>query len=242
MTSNSASYQPFVVTVDIDSEVLLSDTSWLTLDSVMAALLVQSGMDPETAARELPLGKKDGVWQASAAFFDRTGPHTLAVFKNGLSVGDLVSGDFVITGKRGNDLTMGSVLTNKGPYQTRISTYDGMSPNQVVWYGFGDINDTKSILQDLRYIGKKHHQGYGRLKGPPKVLEVEEDVSCVITSDISTTIDLFPMRQIPAWIWQKWGHGLHGQLTAFTIPTLPYFNGTPEFCVVPPNRKTFWAS
>ena len=118
-------------------------------------------------------------------------------------------------------------LYNKqsGKYKSWMESYVKKNVDEVVYYTNGDFDVICSLLEDLRYLGKKASLGYGKVS-KVRVEEINEDMSLVYNNKA--------MRPLPAI--EKYS-GLDDKSKALYNLTHPYWErGNEEICIMPERR------
>lgn len=207
----------FKVKVSLATPVIAS--GWLTLDSILAALIYRKTGSIEAAHRDIPLMNTDGLWHGSAAIFSIP-LFGETVIKRGFSMWDLES-DMWLT----KPTVRRSVDQKTGPYKASVNHYKTINAPSLSWLGSGDLGAVEALLQGLDSVGKKTGSGYGKISGI-ELIDVGED--------FSIAIDERPMRQVPIEIWRSMGHG-EPEYTRIETWKPAYFEGEAVECAVPPS-------
>lgn len=228
---------PFAVTACLETGVVLSDSAYLTLDALLAAMIfVATDGDVSRAHGDIPLRRTGAVWCGSAAFLDAVARTSFSpAFKSSLSPREeMWLPPNVWQGKVAKKPRLGRVDQKRGRYNATMDQYVAIHADTATWYGRGDLAAVRELLADLRSIGKKFRQGWGRVSRV-EVVEADDDRSLEYVDDAGTR---HPMRPIPV---TQWGDP-SGCLVRGVVPDPPYFDATREVvCVVPSSRVAPWA-
>lgn len=242
----------FSVQVMLRSPIVLHPDSYLTLDSVLAAMIYQRTESLERGHADIPLDRlPSGTWHGSAAFLESAIRQQPAEFKNSIELREQARENFVppektvkgrvtpyIDLKRGrwNAAARKSGRPNKTHYMATMDTYIAFDTETLYWYGRGDIDAIRDLLSDLHHIGKKRHQGYGQIAS---IDVTPEDIDASLHFEHGGQIH--SMRPIPVEIWTRdLGLTLESMPIAMAAAIPPYFTAPRIPCVVPPSRERPW--
>jgi CRISPR type IV-associated protein Csf3 len=242
-------HTPFGVTMALKTPVILTAGSWLTLDALLGAQIYAQTQCVERAHSEIPLAHstwglaEDGmaarVWHGSAMFLSQINHPGKASFKRSMDMRDLFSAPAVVMGSGRNASKPAKnqqIDQLREPYAAMVSHYPTLTTDDVRWFGCGDIDVVRDLLEGVRFVGKKHHQGYGEV-ATCVVDEIGEDWSIARTYRDKLRV----MRPIPvdAWAALQQGHP-SDPMVAMAASEPPYFDATKRRCMVPHTRLAFW--
>ena len=177
---------PFLIEAKLDSPLIITDDAYLTLDSLLSASLQMIGGPKQ----DLPLDQTAGIYHASAAILVGDSPITgQAPF-----VSRITNRDCEIPNL--HPWTNGKVKKPKKtlhlksfPNAARIDKYPLYQYPKVIWFGKGDLDQTRHLLSCLPGVGKRCNSGFG---------QVAEFNATQITTDFSLKLpDSSPARPIP---------------------------------------------
>lgn len=178
------SEQRFVIRAELRTPILIREGE-LTLDSVLAAVVFARTGDLEQAHNALPLTRSEEVWHASSAFLESPSPYSVMLTAALHATHDLNPAQ--IAKSRGGNLPRLSEKRRRefGNVQNLVTGYIATA---VWWFGQGDIEGVRDLLQDVRHVGKKHTAGYGLLDN----VELETASVDGVTDSLG-----YPMRPVP---------------------------------------------
>lgn len=232
--------QNFSVMINLATPIVVTPLSYLMLDALLAARIYALTGDVERAHSEIPLDKEAGLWCGSAMFLSDLNRPISVPFKRGLNLRDALDPLYVAMGAGRNSSKPKNnqiIDTVRGPYANLIEEYQGYEANYVVWFGRGDINAVENLLKEVRFVGKKHHQGYGSVATRNGLIIEEEDENNSIVGNFGGK--KFPMRPIPI---KTWDESVPYTFDADVCFQPPYFNPRNAVrCVVPHTKAQFWA-
>jgi CRISPR type IV-associated protein Csf3 len=235
-----ATNQPFYVNVGLQTPVVLGQRAYLTLDSVLAALIYADTGDVEAAHRDIPLARTDAVWHGSAAFFDSIMHRsTQPAFKRSIEPREEMWAPAYQTGtgRNSNKPRPQRVDTQRGKYKSDMDHYTGIAASTLRWFGCGDIAAVRDLLDGLRFVGKKSRHGWGQV-ARIDIDEATEDLSLLHAQGAEAQ----PMRPIPVVLWEQMGQSSQGLLQRTAPVAPPYFDeASSTRCVVPSSRTVPWA-
>lgn len=239
---------PFSVTMTLKTPIILMPGAWLTLDALLASQLFVRTQSVEAAHAEIPLmhseaqnaaGKPLRIWHGSAAFVSHINNPGVAPFKRSVEMRELFHAPYVVMGT-GRNADKAAKLQQmdqiRGPYQSLTSAYGTFASEDVRWFGCGDIEAVRDLLDGVQFVGKKHRQGYGQVAGCA-VEEMEEDGSLMLRYRGKPHV----MRPVPVQAWQSLGLPDPAQATVEVAASEPpYFESHRERCLVPHTRLAFF--
>lgn len=231
--------QSFAVQADLATPIILSPETYLTLDSLLAAMIFEETGEADAALRDIPLQKTAGIWHGSAAFLTSVVNPFRAPFKRGVEPLEemWIPAYQTGTGENSDKVIVKRIDKVRKKYQTLTGEYEAQAASGVLWFGCGDIVRVESIISGLSHVGKKARQGYGQISGV-SVEEMDEDWSLSIPFKGRT----YPMRPIPLPVWETHlHHPLHDELLLVRATSRPpYFCGQKDRCAVPHSHLQFW--
>lgn len=234
----SATSTPFCVTALLDTPLVLSADSFLTLDALLAAAVFKRTHDVEAAHGGVPLSTTCGIFHGSAAFVRNPLRRSRPGFKRGFQpVEEMWIQKLAYqtgTGKNSDKplARQGRIDTQRASgHKSSTDEFMAYDTNQVIWMGCGNVDAVQDLLTEIAFIGKKSRQGYGQV-AEFIVDEVDLDESLWSVRHGAAR----PTRPIPLPIWRDAGHTDHGLITRPCAARLPYFGAQPEMCVVPMSR------
>lgn len=232
---------PFSVSVGLKTPIILSQSTYLTLDSVLAALIFAATGDLHAAHQDIPLQRTGQVWHGSAALIDSALHRTdLPAFKRGISPLEEMWAPAYQTGTGRNSATpvRKRVDTVREKYKTEMDQYSAIVASTLTWAGCGDVQTVRSVLAELRFVGKKSRQGWGQVDRI-EIEEADEDLSLAYQGAGAA----LPLRPVPVDLWESLGHSIAGLLQIDAQVCPPYFDPASRCrCVVPASRTAPWAT
>lgn len=234
----------FSVQMHLVTPIILQPHAYLTLDALLAARIYADTQSVERAHTDIPLAQENGVWCGSAVFLSDKNRPVDAPFKAGLSLREAVDPLYRVMGNGRNANTEKKnpcIDTVRGPYANTINLeYEAYEVTDVTWYGRGDMEAVARLLSDVRFIGKKHHQGYGQVAPRNGIILDEMDENYALRMPVQTRS--YPMRPIPVTVWEAMGEARHPyHFDAIVSSQPPYFDTTHAVrCMVPHTRICFW--
>lgn len=172
----------FILEAKLSTPFIRMPDAWLTLDSLLAAAIYNATGSVERAHSEIPLERIAGVWCGSAAFPIEP-RYSSAPFISALSPH---FGDYDNDSRK-------SVLRAGGDDQPQLDRRLLMETGRVVWFGCGNPEACKALMETLDGVGKKIMHGYGSIESV-RISPMEVDRSLVLP-------DGSPARPIPASVW-----------------------------------------
>lgn len=205
-----------VVRAELVAPVIVQ--GWLTLDALLASQLFERTGDVAKAHADIPLTCSHGLWSGSAALFENAKPVQVQLVAGLRAQHDIDPA--LVARMRGNVIqTIGA--KRRREFGNILSQYPAREVRAVWWFGQGDSDAVRSLLDDLKFIGKKHAQGYG------EVASIDVDVAqCDGVQDRAS----YPLRPVPVALW----HGKKDAVRDAETWRPAYFdlNGR-ALCVVP---------
>jgi len=212
---------PFVVEMELASSIIIGHR--LTLDAILAARIFERVRDVEVAHSTIPLSRRHGVWNGSAALLEGPAPiRNVSVIQSLRAKLDL-SPDMILPGKRGYP----RIETARGNYRNQMSTYMAHDTRTIWFSGCGNVDAVHDLLSDITAIGTKRNIGYGKVS---KVLvhQIDEDDAGVVFSVGS------PARPVPADVWIT-RNGLDCDMTLEAYCP-PYWQNQRVLCAIPEHQ------
>ncbi len=181
--------EPFEITVELMSPVVLGKDTFWTLDAVcygilsdMAAVGV-TGIDP---VYRIPIKCDDGLFLASMAFFHSDVRSDYTKIGGIRVVKDMQDASFFIDPRRKR---MSKVVTTRGDQKAHLSRYVEIAARSVSWIAFGDPEKVSALLRNAGAVGALTKDGYGRIG----------EVSFDINPDLDPLVaGRKPIRPIPS--------------------------------------------
>ena len=235
--------ESFTVSAVLDTPVIVSPRSMLTLDALLAALIYERTQDAEIAMRSVPLTMTHGILHGSGAFLKgevRPASRGVGVFKGGLQPREASEPRFVWPSRKLKGRRQYTALNPKaGAYRNTLDIYEPLCAERVVWFGQGDLAAVGEFLSELTHVGRKTRQGFGRLvPGSLTVEPYDADRSIVWPIEDRPV----PMRPVDIEAWRAMGFGTEGLRIEPATDRMPYFDATGQrLCVLPPSRRAYWA-
>lgn len=209
---------PFVVEMELASSIIIGHR--LTLDAILAARIFERTRDVDAAHSTIPLSRRHGVWNGSAALLEGPAPiRNVSVIQSLRAKLDL-SPDMISPGKRGYP----RIETARGNYRNQMSTYTAHDARTIWFSGHGNIDAVGDLLSDITAVGTKRNIGYGKVS-KVFVHQIDEDDAGVVFSDGS------PARPVPADAWIR-RNGLDCDMTSEAFCP-PYWDGQRVICAIP---------
>jgi CRISPR type IV-associated protein Csf3 len=242
----------FSVQVTLRTPVVLHPDSYLTLDSVLAAMIYQRTENIGRAHADIPLDRlPSGTWHGSAAFLESAIRQRPAEFKNSIELREQARENFITPEKklkgrvtpcidlgrsRWDTAARKSGRPNKTHYKATMDTYIAFDAEALYWYGRGDIEAVRDLLSDLHHIGKKRRQGYGQIAS---IDVIAEDIDASLHFEHRGQVH--SMRPIPVDAWtQDLDLPIRSMPIAMAAAVPPYFTAPLIPCVVPSSRERPW--
>lgn len=215
--------KPFCLEIELESPVITM--GFLTLDAVLAAARFYQTEDVAQALTNLPLDKGHGIWKASAISFDPS----LSIAEVDYTMSLRSPGDLHIDAYAPKRDRYTPVDQARGAYLRRLETYKGYQARRAYFFGVGDAEACRDLLQDyLPGLGKKSRSGAGEF-GEIRVHDIQTDFSWKNAQGE-------PMRPLPVAIWPSVG-GEPNPPEDFVAARAPYWDKKHfERCVVPGTR------
>jgi hypothetical protein len=187
----------FALIVNVQTPVIVSPGSWLTLDSLLSAALQQG----ENDWKKIPLSCASGVFAGSAAFPIEPRYQDVRF----LSSMQHHYGDY--DGDKRN-----KILRAGGPDKPDVDAYPAIETHRIIWFGRGDAQACAALIKTLPGIGKKAAHGFGAIERV-ETISLKVDRSWVLP-------DGRPARPMPMALWDA----LHqnapdGLSTSTELPT-----------------------
>lgn len=180
--------QNIVVRAELVAPVIVQ--GWLTLDALLASQLFERTGDVERAHADIPLACRHGLWSGSAALFEDAKPVQVK-FVAGLRAQHDLDPALIGRGRGGVMQAIGS--KRRREFGNILSQYPARQVRAVWWFGQGSPDAVRSLLDDVKFVGKKHAQGYG------EVVHIDVDVAkCDGIKDGAG----YPLRPVPVALWQ----------------------------------------
>lgn len=180
--------EKIVVRAELVAPVIVQ--GWLTLDALLAFQLYERTGDVERAHADIPLACKHGLWSASAALFEDAKPVQVQLVAALRAQHDLDPG-LIGRGRRGVLPAVGS--KRRREFGNILSQYPARQVSAVWWFAQGNPDTVRSLLDDVKFVGKKHAQGYG------EVARIDVDVA---RCDGVQDSDGYPLRPVPVALWE----------------------------------------
>lgn len=212
---------PFAVKIELASSIIVGQR--LTLDAILSALIFERTRDVEAAHTTIPLTKRHGVWNGSAALLTGPAPiRNVSVIQSLRAKLDLTP-NMIVPGKRGYP----RIETARGAYRNQMSNYVAHDADAAWFTGHGDIESVRDLLTGIHGIGTKRNVGYGKVV-KVDVSQIDDDNAGVAFSDGT------PARPIPvdAWIARN---GIDCDTTAESYCP-PYWSGQRAICAIPTHQ------
>lgn len=210
----------FIVIAELQAPLIIQRESWLTLDSLLAAVLYRQTGDVEHAHSAIPLARTGAVWHGSAAF-------PIDPIPSGARfIADLnpARGDYAL----GTNLPR-KILRVGGRTKPQVDEYPATECAQVVWFGCGDREAVHALLNEVEFVGKKGAHGYGQVRAM-HIRPIATDRSLVLP-------DGTPARPIPASLWAA-ATGQRAAIEDVTCWQPAYWDmARATLCAVPEHRS-----
>jgi hypothetical protein len=211
---------PFLMEAVLDSPVILSPDAYLTLDSLLAASYQLRGEDDAN----LPLKRTADVYHASAGILVGNPITSEAPFVARLTVRDCSNQRIKPNRKSGLIIS-----TVSFPDKARLDRYTAFHAAKVIWFGYGDPEETLRILSRLPGVGKRCHSGYGQVSAY-SVTPIQRDFSMQLPDDTLA-------RPVPTGICQQLGIDLsHTHLDRATYKPNYFDFSHADLCAMPTTR------
>ncbi len=171
---------PFALVAHLRTPVIVTDNTWLTLDSLLSAAVTSE--NGAWSPDDIPLQSAGGLFLGSAAFFVEPRP-TQHPFLSALSPH---FGDYDSDPRR-------KVLRTGGTDKPDLDRRNSFEARKVVWFGSGDAAACRRLIAGLPGIGKKTAHGFGEIVRV-ETIDLHVDRSLVLP-------DGSPARPIPTSAW-----------------------------------------
>lgn len=197
----------------------------VTLDALLAeAMNNKTGLGRETAYEQLPLARRDGIYQASSLQIigrpEVTRMSRIMVLRGPR---DQSIRAFKPNGRAGKQYS--PIDTQRGAYKANMDSYEAISCQAVRWYAVGDPDACVELLRHyLIGIGKRASGGAGEL-GEISYQLIDEDHSWVNAQGL-------PARPLAHEHWLSIG-GKPDVPVAPMAVTFPYFSSEKVAAVFP---------
>lgn len=215
-----ATIAPMVVTARLEWSIVLNDPPML--DSLLAwvyaaraNLLAPVGPE-QTIPIAVPLAEQDGIRLASQGIagtpdaYETRHKHRRAPWPEYARMGSVRL--------RRCDMAAGPDKSYRRPYVVTVVEGDA-----IHWYALGDLDMVRSLLRDVRHVGK--HRGTG--KGRVREWSVE---ACETWPGFPVARDGRPLRPLPV----SWPGIDPGARSGFRVLTPPYYQRERELpCLIP---------
>jgi len=158
----------------------------MTLDALLAALIFEQTGDLAKAHSEIPLMNTQGLWNGSAAIFEKI-DFAKKVFVANLRASHDLDLDLVAKKAAGNPHTKIG-LTRRREFGAVLNSYPMVTAPSITWYAMGDREKIHKLLSDVEFIGKRRASGYGQVSN----LQIED-------ADLDGVVGHFgePLRPVP---------------------------------------------
>jgi CRISPR type IV-associated protein Csf3 len=152
----------FALTVKLKCP-LVTGGGYMTLDGLLAAILLDESGDLDYAHSAIPLKNTDGLWHDSAAIYEPQSKGRQVFVANLRAMHDLDI-ELVARNKQGKThKSMG--LARRRDFGAVLNTYQLVSTPEITWYGEGDIEQVETLISSISFIGKRRANGYGEIDG-----------------------------------------------------------------------------
>lgn len=155
--------EPFEITVELMSPVVLGKDTFWTLDAVCYGILSEmaaaglTGIDPVSG---IPIECDNGLFLASMAFFRSDVRSDFTKIGSIRVVKDMQDASSFIDPRRKR---MSKVVTTRGDQKAHLSRYVEIAARSVSWIADGDPDKVSALLRNAGAIGALTKDGYGRI-------------------------------------------------------------------------------
>jgi len=181
----------FRVTAHMNSPIIFGG-GYATLDGLLGALLFDQLDDVDAAHAAIPLANTDGLFHASAAFYEpvEVGKTT---FVASLRAQHDLDADLLRKNKTGTATHRAISTKRERDFGNVFNTYRRVTTPKIDWYAEGDQAAVLRLLQDARFIGKRRASGFGEVER----WTIEEDELDGITGHLDE-----PLRPVPVELFK----------------------------------------
>ena len=182
--------EKLTITAELESP-LITGGGYMTFDALLASILFDQLQDVDAAHAAVPVQSTDGLFHASAAFFEPIDLGRTSFVAN-LRADHSLDADLFPRKKDGSTSRKLSRLRRQG-FGAVMNTYKNITTESVEWYVEGDKTAIWSLVKDVSFIGKRRASGFGEIK-KWQVEEGELDGVLGLTSE--------PLRPIPEALYK----------------------------------------
>lgn len=179
--------QNFVVRAQLAAPIIVQ--GWLTLDALLASQLFERTGDVAKAHADIPLTCTHGLWSGSAALFENAKPVQVQMVAGLRAQHDI---DPEMVARVRGDVIPAIGAKRRREFGNILSQYQAREVRAVWWFGQGAPDAVRSLLDDLKFVGKKRAQGYGEVSG----IDIEFG-RCDGLQDGAG----YPLRPVPVALW-----------------------------------------
>ena len=135
---------------------------YMTLDALLAGILFDQCQDVEAAHAGVPIRCTDGLFHASAAFYEPRHNSNIAFVAN-LRADHSLDPDLIKHSKQGGSLHRKLGRTRKRDFGAVMNAYKSIFTASICWYAEGDREQIDHLLRPVRFIGKRRAGGFGEV-------------------------------------------------------------------------------
>jgi hypothetical protein len=141
---------------------IITGGGYMTFDALLAGVLFDQLQDVEAAHEAVPIKSTDGLFHASAAFYDPIEVGRTSFVAN-LRADHSLDADLFPRKKDGSIYKKLGRLKRQH-YGAVMNTYDCITTDRIEWFVEGDKEDIEPLTADIHFIGKRRASGFGEIK------------------------------------------------------------------------------
>ena len=135
---------------------------YMTFDALLAGILFDQLQDVEMAHSSVPIQCTDGLFHASAAFYESIDQSRIAFVAN-LRADHSISLDQIQKNKAGDGPHRKLGRTRTREFGAVMNSYDCHFAEQIEWYVDGNADEILKLIDPISFIGKRRASGFGEV-------------------------------------------------------------------------------
>tara|TARA_B110000091_G_C13725734_1_gene436755 strand:+ start:323 stop:973 length:651 start_codon:yes stop_codon:yes gene_type:complete len=135
---------------------------YMTFDALLAGILFDQLQDVEVAHSAVPIKCTDGLFHASAAFYESIDQSRIAFIAN-LRAEHSLHFDQIKKIRSGDRLHKKLGRKRRDNFGAVRNSYDSHFAEQVDWYVEGDADAIRQLVEPVLFIGKRRASGFGEV-------------------------------------------------------------------------------
>ena len=133
----------------------------MTFDALLAGILFDQLQDVELAHSSVPIQCSNGLFHASAAFYEPLDQSRVAFVAN-MRADHSLDADLFPKKKDGSSQRKIGRLRRRD-YGAVMNSYDCKFSEQIDWYVVGDRDKIQALVEHISFIGKRRANGFGEV-------------------------------------------------------------------------------